>query len=847
MDILKDNISNLKDKVLLAINQIGLYSELKYAKDILLKELSEKEINIYNSWLNTYEIKLDEINKDIIDNINKEINNDLSEQDKLIEKIEKIIEYSLINYPDLGRKLSNSYKELLKKYYAWLEVFYENKVELISKSIKDNINTSIFDNSNDTQVERIETLKKEIEETVNYISDNYPQFGESIRNSFEELKKYYENAYEDVLDTSKKGYDMELGIMKDPVYKIYFERMVALPKEPIISLYQDSYTVRNCYINRLESFSESCGNINVFAEKDTKIKETIKKAYEEIADDSVVKMINEIEKNYLDVINLCIKSDFSLIGIERVQDNTLEHCNKLQEIIDKEVTKKNYYNEINNMTLNIPTDKLMDIINYVETNNIFKEELYDRLYVLVEKEKYLKHVYYGEPELYPQLSEKHKVILRKKYIDSLTDYSEEETTEIIDKLMKQGYMSLMDNRYRDFFDSCSYNNRPTPIGEEEKYRIFSNLSYMGLASKVVVLVYDGEGMQVPCSLSDFNKKIMKKIAFTVPEPLNVKVKEELSLKYIWIKAGNKYYFVDKITGEVINLPKEFAVLKPIQIFDFYKINSSEDGLIITGSYDIFNDKFEIIKHLDNVDKFHTDSVKRNVAVSYKKQYYVEIYDSKFNYIKTIYLSEILEDSHLVSINDGIMAICNENCVVYYDYINMKVVIKNNGRTYVNFDYGYGEGLFVFNKGKLCGYKDINGNEVIPPIYKYAAPFMNNIGMVTSSECYMGFVDRVGNFYSGYSWFNEIHKNKEKYFETHELPTKKNKHEFGRHSFLTDPGSAQYVKLDHEAGKYYFARNSAGLQKMYFSAINHYTVNNETPIKDIDLDIKKGKTFKKTIN
>lgn len=846
MDILKDNISNLKEKVLLAIDQLGLYSELKYAKDILLKELNEKEINTYNSWLNTNEIELDIINKDIIDNINKEIDEDLSEQDKLSIKIEKMIDYCLINYPDLGRILSSSYKGLLEKYYAWLEVFYENKVELISKSIKDNSNNSIFDNSNNSQVEKIDALKKDINEAINYISNNYPQFGESVRKSFDELQKYYENAYDDTLDTTKKRYDMELGIMKDPVYKLYFERMVALPKEPILSLYHDSCTVRNSYINRLESFSKSCGNFGVFAEKDAKIKEIIKKAYKEIDDDSVVKMINKIEENYISAINLCINSNFSLMGIERMQDNTLDQCNKLQDLITKEVTKKEYYNEINNMNLNIPLDKLMNIINYVETNDVFKEELYDRLYVLIEKEKYLKHRYNAEPEIYPQLSEKQKVILRKKYINSLLDYSEKETTEIIDKLMKYGYMSLMDNRYKNFFDSCDYSNNPTPVGEDEKYRVFDDTTVMGLASIFSFITYAGEGIQAPSYASEFDKNLVKETKFFASDFLSHKVRENLSSKYVWIKAGRKYYFVDKVTGEVINLPKEFGVLQATQMLDFY-VDYYGDN-----TCDIYNENFEKIKHLGPVESYRIDSVKRNVAISYSKSYdgnyYIEIYDSKFNYIKTIFCDEILEYSHLVSINDGVVALCNKDCVVYYDYIDMKVISRSVDAPSVNFDYCYSEGLFVFNKGLFGGFKDIDGNEVIPPIYRCVSPFMKNIALVTNTEDELGFIDRTGKFYPGDEWLRNIYSNKRNYFITHELPTKKNKHEIGyRYQFLKY--SEKYlnhrcIEIDPEFGKYKLELNANGYQKMYFSVIDHYTIGDNTPIKDIDFDIKKGKIFKK---
>ncbi len=115
MEELLQNIENLKDKILVSLESLNYYIEFKYLKESLLNKL------------NSYQY-------DSHDNLS------------------------------------------VKKYYAWLQFFYENVIEVINKKITEFKGNSVFDNSTEEQHNNVRKIKEEINKVLEYMEKNYPQF-----------------------------------------------------------------------------------------------------------------------------------------------------------------------------------------------------------------------------------------------------------------------------------------------------------------------------------------------------------------------------------------------------------------------------------------------------------------------------------------------------------------------------------------------------------------------------------------------------------------------------------------------------------------------------------------------
>jgi hypothetical protein len=332
----------------------------------------------------------------------------------------------------------------VKKYYAWLQYFYENKIEIINKYIVDNRNNSVFDNSDETQMKKVHELEEAINNIFDYIKENYPQFSDYIIDSYYKLKKYYQDEYKKALNNSKKR----------------FNNWIGLPYEPVLSLYPDIHSLINCYINNLEIFyTFCCKDIKSFQEKDIKIRKIFKEGYEKITDSGVIETIKRAENYYDTAICEIMKNSSHLNKLEIIQDSMDSVCKTILEIAKKEEDNCSFNKAIMGMTLNTPKEDILNLVNYAEKNGILSEELYNNLYVIVEKEKYLLLKYNEEAKLYNSLSQKVKIKLEKMFLERIHDYSEIETTEIIDRLKKYGYLKVLDKKYQIFFDEHIFSNR----------------------------------------------------------------------------------------------------------------------------------------------------------------------------------------------------------------------------------------------------------------------------------------------------------------------------------------------------------------------------------------------------
>ena len=758
METILQKIEVLKNKITVAIDSFGFYSEFKYIKDILYNEL------------NSYQY-------------------------------------------DSSDEMS------LKKYYAWLQEFYEGRIEVINKSIADNDNSSVFDNSTKEQLDEIEKYKKEIESLLEYIKSNYSEFASSIIESYKNINKYYEEQYKSILDNGKKKLNIDLGI----------------DKEPALSIYQDAYSLMRAYITKLDNFNSSCSNVKKFAENDTKIKDTFKRAYNSIDDSSIIEMINKMENNYKKTIELSIKNGFSLEGIESIQETVVNQCMKLEDLLSKELIKKDFHNQILNMTLNIEYDKLMEIINYVETNNIYKEELLNNLYALVEQEKYLLKKYNYEPKIYNALSEKLKVELEKKYISRLSEFKENETSEIIDKLKKYGYIKVSDKKYYDYYSKKSFKNEIEFDIEEPKYKIInyvykSNYEYYyGDKWRFVLVISNRKDLPI----LSINSPIYK--SDIVLSKRNTQGFEEHG-DFIILRYGNDYIkriFINLKTGKVTK-PKPGMCEK---VFDFIIGYDTKNK-----KYFVYDQNYKLLHTVDNYSDIDIDYKKKLFLITIGDSTDINIYDKDFNHTKTIKLP--FDYIYTICANDGIMTLlCPNDEIVYYDYINMKVIDSFKcTSTYfpdLKYQFVYNDGLYSYiDKNGRKGYKDLEGNIRIEPRLGYAAPFMSNIAVVMKNG-QKGIMDITGSFHPLQEVYDNLNKKKRELYNSevvnpHKIDIGYNLDYLGDSFWDSSTEMAKLVQ-DFEENRYklVFDKFLSNRNKGHLVSKDHFIINIDEPIMNID--------------
>ena len=774
MDELRNRIIILKQDIINKIDIIG-HSELGYVKDFLIDELNSYQYN---------------------------------------------------------EKNENS----LKVYYAWLLSFYENKIKLVINKINSKNNTSVFDNSSEEQANKISDLKKNIESLLNYFNSNYPSFGKSISEKYESINAFYENEFNNVLNSSKMSFDIGNNFLVDPDYRLIdglnTEREVPVPKYPILSLYSDVHSLRKAHINELDNFIVACEGIKTFAEKDMEIRKVFEKAYNIFKDDNIINMIKDMERKYDAGAHACIEDILSVRSADQVQESAKKLCEQIELMIEKEKTRNNYYQRIIDMTLNTDVDTIIELCNYVETNHLFEEEFYHNLYLIIEKEKYLVSVLKDEPQIYPFLTPKAMTILEKMFISKLDNLSKEEISEITEKLLKYGYYNVLDKEYFDFFNSQKYRNELDFDMQEKNYCVKKKFERQGLSILIDIIITISNRKNFHINyygkhLSDTNYTF-KRGSF-----------ECLDDNYIFVRSSlypNQRVVVDCKNRKLYKIPDKLFGYVDILFGDVALICQNDDDEPIEKIV-IYNDKKIKKIEIEPFSYYFEDKKKRLLLTSSSLNSEINIYDSSFSLVDSIAFDGPIE---ILSANDGIAVLSIKGRVFYYDYINKREIETIE----VNSDYnlykllGYSEGLYTFidSKTGLMGYKDIDGNIVFEPRFKKAGLFVDNVAKVSievekkekGKDLVDGIIDRAGNFISMKKVSSMIYNNRKAYYED----------KYGckdtRLSYSDDLTVSPNLSCNRQNVIQDFYEYCAG----YLIVRNNYQIDIDAPIRNINFESKE---------
>lgn len=677
------------------------------------------------------------------------MDNILNDIEFLKEKIDNEIEtlgyYKELNYVcDKLKDELASYKYSLDdnlsilKYKAFLEVFLEQRIGYINKLIVDKQNKSIFDNRNESDLEKLDELKQSISSLLKYIEDNFPTIGKEVSIEYEKINNYYENAISYTINSTQRKFNMDINVKK----------------EPVLSLYSDTSSVIKSYINKLTAFKLTyVENIKVFVDNDIKVKDLFKRAYETIKEPKALNAVKELELGYQNNIKECLENNniCTNTNILLIQENMIQNGLQIDKIIDKEKERNYYYQLITNMDLNYNNlEELLKLEEYVTSNHLYEEDFYKVLYALVEKEKYFSSKCIVVPSIYPKISDKSRVILEKMFIQNLKNLNDDEKEEIIIKLKRNGYYKVLDKIYEEYFDTNGFIIKADYHKSVNGYNNELDCKYVH--KKLIESHYT--------IVNKKNGKVIDRIFDTIGDGeifTNYGDVYQFSGKKIKpFRDYNYYYsFYTKDGRKIKPFKDKSKIIK--RILDIYIIEKGEDKKAVDLDFNLL---FEF-KNFSPNHVMLVDNEKKNILIYDKDCLY--LYDKYFHEIKKVNVKDIISnedtfnDNSLVSIysdstiyNNGIVPLnvfCGKNrYIYYYDIINMKKVDLFTIGLTSNGTYGYSEGLYNYKDGNgFIGFKNLDGKIVIKPIFAFARPFLSGCSLAFSEDAENGFIDYQGHF------------------------------------------------------------------------------------------------------
>lgn len=390
------------------------------------------------------------------------------------------------------------------------------------------------------------------------------------------------------------------------------------------------------------------------------------------------------------------------------------------------------YERVDEMTLNA---NLEDVLYYsLEYETVeYSEHFYNILYAIVEKEKYLQNKYGYHSILIEKLGEKsikrlEQMFFKKNGINNID------------------YLKELDKDYEKYFNQKSFNKKTWFTITTNKCVSYNGELYFsdeltGPITRDVSVNIRGDKIEgVKGEIFDYNDLDPKYIWV---------VNEEKKAKPFW-KVFSKpiinknYFMVDKETGEVLPCPLSVPSTPnhgniPRRVLNFV-LYPHENPL----SYDIYNSDFE--KMDSNVKYVNADYRKGYILVQHIGENKTHVMDGEYKQIGTI-TEEVINKfigkctlsskEAVYNANDGVIAINTGERIVYYDYLNNSEIDSFrffNFYPFYNPYCAYSDGLYNFiDKNGLHGYKDIDGNVIIPPKYGYSKLFLGNVAYVCDEK------------------------------------------------------------------------------------------------------------------
>lgn len=692
-------------------------------------KLLKQEINIELDSL-----KYDESLSSVVDVVKKHINS--------------------IQFEDLGELAQ-------KKVYAYLEHFKDYQIKEFNKLIVRS-NADLFDDTDTRFGMMIEECEDEIEKVISYLESTMAPIGAEARDLYNKTKNRFLDLYEDSLEYNRTRFFREMG----------------LPSQPYLAVYGFVSTLNSQYYNRLSIFKTMyIDNLRLFMDNDQKIKESFAKAEEEFKDNEVLGYILELKNNYLKNLDECMQSysDFNESDVITLQKEMLSRSFEVDELVNSQQKKNEFLDYLNSVTFkDYDLDKLAEISKFANSVGLIYDELYDVLFLLAEKSKYVKLKMNFDDGFFDKFDERTLLNLQKRYIDRFDLLSPEEKKEVLKEYKEKGYKNVVDRRLFEEFEKEVIINRPKLVVEDVKYDDEKKLTKEDAIR--ILHEYNKKGNGFIKKKHHFKFSLMDKPATTL-EKINSNL-YHLSVYY----GGDNYYFDGE--GHFLDyLPTDIAIKR--QIYDFYLSLSRKDQKAMI--YDLngnllyempTSSAVNVAVRSEDARKYSGYLNNFYIGIDYKNEK-VYLFDSIYSDIveldrhghvlREIKPSDITDSigkvfdpkkSHFFvrDINEGVLPIHlrykysdSKASFGYYDLNKMKLIDSCDDLLYRY--HMFGEGLLPARSKATYdfGYTDIDNEFVINPAYKTCTSFAGGVANVTfkdssvkDSKVENFFIDRHGN-------------------------------------------------------------------------------------------------------
>ncbi len=333
-------------------------------------------------------------------------------------------------------------------YLGYLETMLDYNIKQLNSMVAEG-RKNIYDDRSEDLLEKADKNEKGIEELIAYLNKNIPE----VAHFAEEKYNSFKNEFKSMLDES----------FKYNKYDLYTS--LGLDHNINLSIYGGSANLYKCYVRTLEVFKTTeLARLKRFADNDKKIKESIDKAKKLIKSGDLYKVIVELEKKYKDKLDES-SSNYLVYRTSGIVDLQKEVLNKVNEIdkVTAEIEKQNGYRDyLNSININnVDIDKILEIQKYVNDNDALEDTFYNVLYVLVEKEKYIKNKYNQKYKLIDKLSKETMIKLERLFVERISLLDEDEIQDALREYKENGYLNTNDRIVIKEFEKVGIKNNST--------------------------------------------------------------------------------------------------------------------------------------------------------------------------------------------------------------------------------------------------------------------------------------------------------------------------------------------------------------------------------------------------
>lgn len=307
-----------------------------------------------------------------------------------------------------------------QEYYANLCLFIDQDVATILKLYQEHEhdNLSIYDDSKPEITDKLLAKVKEIKDTITKVTEEYHDevLTNYLTNKYHLIMESYQESLHDILKRNEISLKNNLtGDYQEPMPLTIYNNCTLVKERCLETLNE----VLNDFITYINSLSE---NKRIINEKE----QTIISILDKLKDNQLLQQFDLIKNNYYQSITNINSIDIRIGSLQKNYFQELDNFYQLllqkEAILNEQNKLISYFNYLNQTDLyQIKFTKLFEIKDYLEKNPNFELEtlLLNIYYQIIKLELRYNN---GTSSLYNKLSNRHKLVIEKLFINDLKEY-----------------------------------------------------------------------------------------------------------------------------------------------------------------------------------------------------------------------------------------------------------------------------------------------------------------------------------------------------------------------------------------------------------------------------------------